>query len=340
MPRPPRLEFAGAVYHVIARGNEQRDVFRSDSDRELYLRRLAHYRDRFRFRLYAYCLMSNHVHLALEAGAVPLSRIVLALHGSYAQAFNQRHQRAGHLFQGRYKAFLVQKTPYLFALVRYIHENPVKAGIVGDSRSYRWSSDRFYRGAQPPDWLDTHGLLQLLGADPGRAARRYRTFMASIRPESYEDLEAVAQVVKGDEPFSRSAFEKGSESERLRKWSLEEIAHVVGRKAGLGLQEMRGRGFSLERARARALTGLLARTHCKIPLTRVSAFFHRDGSTLVRDCRKLEAELSEHEGLGKEIGAIVSELDRGDPGSTEAATGLGADGVRPEFRSGLNSGQG
>jgi putative transposase len=101
MSRPPRLEFAGAVYHVIARGNEQRDVFRDDSDREFYLRRLARYQTKFRFRLYAYCLMTNHVHLALETGPVPLSRIVLALHSSYAQAFNQRHRRVGHLFQGR-----------------------------------------------------------------------------------------------------------------------------------------------------------------------------------------------------------------------------------------------
>jgi hypothetical protein len=257
---------------------------------------------------------------------------VLGLHGSYAQAFNLRHQRVGHLFQGRYKAFLVQKTSYLLALVRYIHENPVKAGLVGDSRSYRWSSDRFYSGMPPPDWLDTSGLFQLLGADPGRAARRYRTFMASIRAEAYEDLEALAQVVKGDEAFSRSAFEKASQSERLRTWSIEEIAEVVGRKAGLGVQEMRSRGFSLERARARALTGLVALTQCKIPLTRVSEFFRRDGSTLVRDCRKLEADLLEQKGLAEEIGAVVAELDGGNPRR-------GADGVRPESRSGLNPGQ-
>jgi len=180
MSGPPRLEFSGAVYHVIARGNEQCEVFRDDSDRELYLRRLAHYQSRFRFRLYAYCLMANHVHLALEAGPVSLSRVVLALHGSYAQAFNQRHQRVGHLFQGRYKALLVPKTSYLLALVRYIHENPVKAGIVCEPRLYRWSSDRFYRGERAPDWLDTRGLLELLGADPARAARRYREFMCQL----------------------------------------------------------------------------------------------------------------------------------------------------------------
>ena len=315
MPRPPRLEFSGAVYHVIARGNEQRDVFRNDADRELYLRRLAHYRDRFRFRLYAYCLMSNHVHLALETGPVHLSRIVLALHGSYAQAFNQRYQRVGHLFQGRYKAFLVQKTSYLLALARYIHENPVKAGLVSESRLYRWSSDRFYQGARAPDWLDTRGLLELLGADPGRAARRYRSFMASERSEAYEDLKAVAQVVKGDSRFVRSRLEGLTQSDRRRAWSVEQVARVVASKTGLDLEEMRSRAVSPERARARALTGFVARRHCQIPLTRVSEFFHRDATTLVKDCRKIEAELESRGELGEQLQSIVSELDAESRGS-------------------------
>jgi REP element-mobilizing transposase RayT len=309
MSRPPRLEFSGAVYHVIARGNEQRDVFRDDSDRELYLRRLAHYRDRFRFRVYAYCLMSNHVHLALETGPVLLSRIVLALHGSYAQAFNQRHQRVGHLFQGRYKAMVVQKTSYLLALVRYIHENPVKAGLVSEPPLYRWSSDRFYRGAHAPDWLDTRGLLELLGADPGRAARRYRTFMTSVRSEAYEDLKPVAQVVKGDERFTQAALEKATEIERRRSWSVGQIARAVADNAGLNLEEMRGYGFSRDRAQARAITGFIARKHCHISLDKVSEYFHRDGTTLVKDCRKLEAELEDRRELGEQIVSIVRKLD-------------------------------
>lgn len=315
MPRPPRLEFAGAVYHVIARGNEQRDVFRSDSDRELYLRRLAHYRDRFRFRLYAYCLMSNHVHLALETGPVYLSRIVLALHGSYAQAFNQRHERVGHLFQGRYKAFLVQKTSYLLALLRYIHHNPVKAGLVSEPQHYRWSSDRFYRGTPAPDWLDARGLLQLLGADPGRAARRYRTFMNSHRSEIYEDLSAVAQVVKGDEQFAQAVLQTASEPVRLRTWSIEQIARVVARRLALDLEEIRNRGFRRERARARAITGLVARNHCRLPLSKVAEFFRRDQSTLVRDCRRLEGELAERAEFAREFASVIAEL---------GGTGLGA----------------
>jgi len=309
MSRPPRLEFSGAVYHVIARGNEQRDVFRDDSDRELYLRRLARYQSQFRFRLYAYCLMTNHVHLALETGPVPLSRIVLALHGSYEQAFNQRHRRVGHLFQGRYKALLIQKTSYLLALVRYIHENPVKAGLVRQAAAYRWSSDRFYRGTSAPDWLDPRGLLELLGADPARAARRYRSFMESQTAERYEGLKAVARVVKGDDRYARTVFERSTGPEVRRGWSVEQIARTAAKRAGADLEDLRGRTLSGERSRVRAMTGFVASRHCRIPLTKAAEFFHRDRSTLVRDLRRLESELAGRQELRDEIAGILSDLD-------------------------------
>lgn len=312
MSRQHRLEFSGALYHVIARDNEQRDIFRDDADRELYLRRLAHYRDRFRFRLYAYCLMTNHVHLALETGPVPLSRIVLALHSSYAQAFNQRYTRVGHLFHGRYRALLVQKTAYLLALVRYIHENPVKAGIVSNPRLYRWSSDRFYRGGSAPDWLDVQGLLELLGADPARAASRYRAFMNYQRSNAYEDLKALAHVVKGDERFARNAFEIAADpEERRRAWTVEQIARAVARRAGLGLEEMRGRALSFERAHVRATIGYVAWKHGRIPLTKVAEFFHRHGTTLVRDVRRFEVDLERRREVREDLDSILHELDGG-----------------------------
>src|SRR5712692_3372356 len=112
MARPPRLEFAGAVYHVVVRGNERRAIFRDDGDRERYLSRPAHYREKFGFRLLAFCLMDNHVHLAIGTGEKPLSRIMAGLQSSYTQSFNRRHRRVGHLFQGRYKAFLVEEDRY------------------------------------------------------------------------------------------------------------------------------------------------------------------------------------------------------------------------------------
>src|SRR6266496_1107768 len=105
MARPVRIQFPGALYHVIVRGNERKAVLRSDRDRTDYLERLAHYAEKFEYRLLAYCLMDNHVHLAIETGEAPLSRIMAGLQSSYTQYFNWRHARVGHLFQGRYKAF-------------------------------------------------------------------------------------------------------------------------------------------------------------------------------------------------------------------------------------------
>src|SRR5216683_2663529 len=100
MARPPRLEFPGGVYHVVVRGNERAAVFRDDEDREKYLARLGHYREKFGFRLLAFCLMGNHIHLAIRTGEFPLSRVMAGLQSSYTQWFNRRHKRAGHLFQG------------------------------------------------------------------------------------------------------------------------------------------------------------------------------------------------------------------------------------------------
>ena len=143
--RPLRVEVAGGLYHVIVRGNERRNVFRDDADRSRYLTRLAFYREKFSFRVLAYCLMDNHVHLAIETGKIPLPRIMAGLQSSYTQYFNRRHERSGHLFQGRYKAFLVEKDRYALALLRYIHENPVKARVAEKAEDFGWSSDRAYR---------------------------------------------------------------------------------------------------------------------------------------------------------------------------------------------------
>jgi REP element-mobilizing transposase RayT len=308
MSRLPRLEFSGALYHVIARGNEQRDVFRDDRDRELYLKKLAHYRSRFRFQLYAYCLMTNHVHLAIEVGPVRLSRIMLALHGSYAQAFNQRHQRVGHLFQGRYKALLVQKSSYLLALVRYIHDNPVKAGIASEPQLYRWSSDRFYRGQRAPDWLDRRGLLELLGCDRGHWPRRYEAFMGSEPPQPYPEIRPVAQVVKGDDGFARAAFDRAGECLPYRTCTVAQIVRAVAQLTGLDEEDLRGRAISRERARARAMVGHVARQHAHIPLTRVAEFLHRDPTTLVKDLRKLETELDGSSEVRWQLAAVIREL--------------------------------
>ncbi len=126
MARKPRVEFDGAFYHVIVRGNQRQKVFGDDRDRLAYIERLEQYRERFGFSVYAYVLMANHIHLLVETKRVPLSKIMQGLQFSYTQTYNRRHRTVGHLFQGRYQAILCDRNEYLLELVRYIHLNPAR----------------------------------------------------------------------------------------------------------------------------------------------------------------------------------------------------------------------
>lgn len=144
MPRKPRIEFQGALYHVIARGNHRQNIFFDDNDRNRYLSTIEKSKSKFNFSIYAFVLMSNHVHLLIETSTIPLSKIMQSLHTSYTQYFNLKHNKSGHLFQGRYKAILCQKDSYLLQLVRYIHQNPIRAKIVESPDDYQWSSHHAY----------------------------------------------------------------------------------------------------------------------------------------------------------------------------------------------------
>jgi hypothetical protein len=118
--------------------------------------------------------MTNHVHLAIEEGDVRLSKIMQVLQSSYTQWFNRRWDRVGHLFQGRFKSFIVDGERYLLGLVRYIHENPVRAGMVERPEAYSWSSDRFFRAGRGPAWLDLDHILSMLAGTRAAAIARYR----------------------------------------------------------------------------------------------------------------------------------------------------------------------
>ena len=147
MPRKPRIHYPGAVYHVIARGNNRENIFNKEPDKEKYLNLLIKYKEKHDFYLYAYAFMDNHLHLLIEVKDVPLSTIMQALQVSYTQYFNKKYDRVGHVFQQRYKAILCRKDKYLLTLIRYIHENPVKAGL-SHTLEYKWSSHKDYIKAQ------------------------------------------------------------------------------------------------------------------------------------------------------------------------------------------------
>ena len=146
MARKPRIHFPGALYHVITRGNRRQGIFLDEKDLQRFLTYLSDCKNRFPFRLYAYALMKNHLHLLIEVEENPLSRIMQSLLFGYARYFNRRYGEVGHLFQGRYKAILCDKDAYLLELVRYIHLNPVRAKIVREPEELgaleRWCKEK------------------------------------------------------------------------------------------------------------------------------------------------------------------------------------------------------
>ncbi len=144
MARRPRVFAAGILYHVIVRGNQRQKIFTSDGDYQAYTERLARYRKKYDYKLHAYCLMPNHVHLLVESSHHPLAKLMQGLQQSYSQYFNLKHRKTGHVFEGRYKAILCQKDQYLLQLIRYIHLNPVRAGMVRSPERYRYSGDHAY----------------------------------------------------------------------------------------------------------------------------------------------------------------------------------------------------
>jgi len=179
MSRPLRIEFPGALYHVTARGNRGDAIFDDDANPRLFLTVLGGVVETFNWRCLAYCLMSDHYHLVIETPDGNLGKGMRQLGGVYTQALNRRHGRSGHVFQGRYAAIVVDADAHLLELARYVVLNPVRAGLVGAAKEWRWSSYlATTRKAKTPPWLAADTLLAHFASERAAAVRRYRRFVA------------------------------------------------------------------------------------------------------------------------------------------------------------------
>jgi len=202
MSRPLRIEYPDAVYHVTSRGNARSDIFHSASDRETFLKILSGVVQRFNWLCHAYCLMDNHYHLLIETPDGNLSKGMRQLNGVYTQKYNWLHQKTGHVFQGRYKAILVEKDSYLLELCRYVVLNPVRAGMTEKPEQWIWSSYSFTVGMKkPPEYLTTDWILGLFHHNKSEAQKHYRRFVRSgIGLKSvWEELHG--QILLGKEAF-------------------------------------------------------------------------------------------------------------------------------------------
>ncbi len=209
MARPLRIQFPGAVYHVTTRGDRQERIFEDTHDREAFLALLARALQRYSAMALAYCLMDNHYHLVVYTRLANLSSLMKHINGITTQAHNRRHGKSGHLFQGRFKAILVDQDAYLLEVCRYVDLNPVRAGMVSNPTDWPWSSYRAHVGtAAVPQWLDTAGVhAQLLGSMPdtpkaaARGRKLYAQLVASARNLPLWDQALNKQVYLGDDDF-------------------------------------------------------------------------------------------------------------------------------------------
>ena len=202
MSRPLRIELAGGLYHVTSRGDGREDIFFGDGDRRAWLETLAQVCERFNWRVHAWCQMTNHYHVVVETPEANLAAGMRQFNGVYTQHVNRAHGRVGHVFQGRYKAILVERDSYLLELARYVVLNPVRAGMVRGPRQWRWSSYRAMTGAEPaPDWLVTEWILGQFSTRRGIAIEKYVDFVrAGVGlPSIWESLEG--QIYLGGAAF-------------------------------------------------------------------------------------------------------------------------------------------
>lgn len=203
MARQLRLEYPGAVYHVTSRGNARNAIYADDGDRQSFLKALQSVVTRYHWVCHAYCLMGNHYHLLIETPAGNLSRGMRQLNGVYTQAYNRRHGLIGHLFQGRFKAILVEKDSYLLQLCRYIVQNPVAAHLTQTPGEWPWSSFLATAGlACVPQWLTVDWILSQFGENIDEARARYREFVVGGMLDVSPWDALVGRVFLGKEGFA------------------------------------------------------------------------------------------------------------------------------------------
>lgn len=322
MARPLRVEFDGAIFHVTARGNERRAIVRDDGDRNCWLEWLGRVVERYRLDLFSFALLDNHYHLFLETPHGGLSAAMQTLNGSYTSYFNRRHGRVGHLFQGRFKGILVESEGHYAELSRYVHLNPVRAGLVGRPEDYVWSSFRgYFRASWALEWVDYGRVLSEFGSHTGHARRAYRGFVEDGLGQAMESplRDAVHGLILGGEEFVSKikSFVQGRKDDgalpelrALRSYpGLDGIVAEVARAYGLGREEVvrPGRG----RTEPRNVAMYLARECAGIRLKEIGEHFGGLSQASVSLCAKrVREKIHKDRRLSRRIGDVRRTLSK------------------------------
>lgn len=285
MPRLPRLHVSGAFYHATLRGNHRQEIFRQESDRSGLNAIVRASLEHCGARLHAYCWMTNHLHFLVQVADVPLGKLMHRIAGGYARWFQSLLPTTGHLFERRYHALLVDADSYLLEVIRYIHLNPVRAGVVSDPGDYRWSSHRSYAGMESADWLTTDFALRMFGTTIDLARTNYLRFIGD-RLETTDapvlpDRQRADSRVLGDDAFL-SRLPRSPDPSPMRI-TLDAIIAGCCQRFGVTVEELEAPGKQHALSRVRAVIAYQAGLSRAAALAEVARRLGRDESS-VRQC--------------------------------------------------------
>lgn len=307
MARRARIEYEGAFYHVITRGNQRQGIFRDEPDYRKYLEILSRYKSQYKYNLYAYVLMNNHVHLLIETKEIPLSKIQQGINQSYTMYFNKKYKTVGHLFQGRYKAILCDREAYLLSLIKYIHLNPIRANAVKQIEDYKWSSHCNYTGKINDAVVDMGKVLRMFSENKSQATRLYRAYMEDGIIIKKEDIYRTAdQRILGDESFVEEVTEKTEEGIEQRKkrheYGLGEIAKSIEHAFGVTLKHLRDKSKDRDMLKGRKLLSLVAKEY-GYKGREIASYLRKDPTVVTR-------YLKERDSLKEEMAHVFKSLKK------------------------------
>ena len=291
MARKPRIHAPEAIYHVILRGNARQEIFADDKDRYRFYEILQKSCERYHHRIHAFCLMSNHCHLEIQVAEIPLSRIMQNISQRYTQWYNWRHNKSGHVFQGRYKAVMVEADSYLLELAAYIHLNPIRAHVTDRPENYRWSSHRAYLGKENLSWLETGFILSQLSDKVGKARSAFAKFVGDRmaeghRAELHGSKKPDSRII-GDESFVAQAL-ASAENAPEQKPDVTAVVAAIKKMYGINDDSLRSQGRVRMVSEARGLAAWATLELSSGKLTELAPLLGRDPSTLTCAVRRME----------------------------------------------------
>ena len=282
MARLKRYHCPKSFYHVMLRGNDGQDIFFSENDRYTMYFLLQEGVENYGHQIHAFCLMKNHIHLLIQVGEVPLSKIMQNLGSRYTQKINRRYDRVGHLFQGRFKSILIEDEVYFTRLLRYIHRNPVRAHITQTPENYIWSSHNTYLFRNSMEWVTIDYGLSKFGIDLNDSLTRYSAFI--LKAEAEEELnELRSNFMDGQVLGSKNFLDNIRNQKVTNLWSsisLEIILKTVCDDLAIDKNELFLPTKSRRASFARAIVCMIANKNGKIPIEQIALLMNRDSSTI------------------------------------------------------------